>query len=177
MPTYRPITDTWILTRARLKGGIKFYGAYPSGFLHRARALLGVQLDDAVLHVCSGMVRAYPYDGVGPNDRTLDLDPATQPDIVADARDPYPQGFRAVLADPPYSKGDAARYLPGAATYPSPRLIVRRAFEALPVGSRIGVLHIEMPRPPKPARLVAAVTVLVGYDNVARLFTVYQKIS
>jgi hypothetical protein len=39
------------------------------------------------------------------------------------------------------------------------------------------VLHIEMPRPPKPARLVAAVTVLVGYDNVARLFTVYQKIS
>jgi hypothetical protein len=172
MSSYRPITDTWFLTRARLKDGVKFYGAYPGGFPHRARALLGVHLDSAVLHVCDGMVRAYPYNGVGPNDRTLDLDPATEPDVVSDAHDPYPPGFRAILADPPYSERDAAKYGPGADAYPSPRLIVRRAFDALAVGCRVGVLHTEMPRPPVAARLIAAVTVLVGYDNVARLFTV-----
>jgi hypothetical protein len=31
-----------------------------------------------------------------------------------------------------------------------------------------------MPRPPATARLVAAVTVLVGYDNVACVFTVFE---
>ena len=39
---YRPITDTWFLARAKLKGGVKYYGAYLGGFPERARALLGV---------------------------------------------------------------------------------------------------------------------------------------
>lgn len=63
---------------------------YPPGFLQRACALLGVRPDDAVPHVCAGMVRQYPYDGLGPNDKTLDLDPTTQPDFLANAREPYP---------------------------------------------------------------------------------------
>jgi hypothetical protein len=176
MSSYRPITDTWFLARARLTGGIKFYGAYPGGFLLRARALLGVQPDDPVLHVCGGRVRNYPYPGFGPNDRTLDLDPATAPDILGDARDPYPTGFRAILADSPYSELHAERYSTGAGAYPPPRVIVRRVLDALPVGGRVGILHTVMPRPPpKAARLVAAVTVLVGYDNVVRVFTVYEK--
>ena len=39
--SYRPITDTWFLARAKLQGGAKYYGAYLGGFPERARALLG----------------------------------------------------------------------------------------------------------------------------------------
>lgn len=115
--SYRPITDVWILARSK----VKYYGAYPAGFLHRARALLGVSPDDAILHVCGGKVRDYPYRGLGPNDRTLDLDPACQPNFLQDARDALPRractcvGYAchephlwdAVLIDRPYTPEDA----------------------------------------------------------------------
>ncbi len=52
--SYRPITDVWILARAKLTGGHKLYGAFPGGFGERARDLLGVHIDDPVLHVCGG---------------------------------------------------------------------------------------------------------------------------
>ena len=91
--SYRPITDTWILARAKLTGGKKYYGAYLGGFPERARALLGCKLTDPVLHVCGGMAKAYPYKrGFGPNDRTLDLDPNCEPDFLQDARLPFPAG-------------------------------------------------------------------------------------
>ena len=99
MPNYRPITDFWILARAKLKHGRRFYGAYPGGFLERARALLGVTINDPVLHVCAGRVRDYPYPrGIGPNDKTLDLDAAVEPDFVQDARRPFP-----LMAGEPFS--------------------------------------------------------------------------
>ena len=53
--SYRPITDFWLLTRARLKGGEKYYGAYLGGFPDRARILIGASLHEPVLHVCGGM--------------------------------------------------------------------------------------------------------------------------
>src|SRR3990167_7927493 len=72
--SYRPITDTWFLARAKLKDGKKYYGAYLGGFPERARALLGAMIDEPVLHVCGGMAKQYPYKGgFGVNDKTLDL--------------------------------------------------------------------------------------------------------
>ena len=141
MPTYRPITDFWMLARAKLKDGHKYYGAYPGGFLERARALVGASVFDPVLHVCGGMVRHYPYpSGFGVNDRTMDLDPETEPDYLQDARDSWPTGpghvtvdgelqdphWRAVLADPPYTEGDADKYVPGAGVLPKPNEIMKR---------------------------------------------------
>ena len=74
---YRPICDTWILARPR----VPYYGAYPNGFLERARVLLGAAVDEPVLHVCGGMARSYPgRRGFGPNDRTLDRDLLLFPD-------------------------------------------------------------------------------------------------
>ena len=68
--SYRPICDTWILARSK----VKYYGAYPAGFLERARSQLGVHINDPVLHVCSGKVKDYPYaGGFGPNDKTVDI--------------------------------------------------------------------------------------------------------
>ena len=179
--SYRPLSDLVIPARPKLKGGRSYYGAYPAGFLERARALLGVNIHDPVLHVCSGMTRHYPYPAfaVGPNDKFLDLDPDTEPDFLQDAREPYPLGFKAVMADPPYDEGHAKRYKPGAPQFPTAREILRRGLEAVPEGGRVGILHFKSPRPPdaKSTRLVAVLAVWLGWDMAIRSFTVYEKVS
>jgi hypothetical protein len=178
---YRPITDTWILARAKLKGKVKFYGAYLGGFPERARALLGCTINDPVLHVCGGMARLYPYKrGFGPNDKTLDLDEDCQPDFRQDARDPFPllEGkytWPGILIDPPYSEADAAHYKPGPDKYPKPTLLLLNAFDVLSPGNRVGIIHYMVPSPPKGAIFVACVGVACGYNNRLRAFTVFEK--
>ncbi len=202
--SYRPITDVWFLTRAKLKEGKKYYGAYLGGFPERARALLGCRIDQPVLHVCGGMARYYPYRrAFGPNDKTLDLDPACKPDFLQDAREPFPfsdgwqedkrqlllETFKGaarpngrgsvpwggILIDPPYSEQDAAHYAVGAGVYPSPNLLIQNAFDVLPSGGRVGMIHYILPSPPKGATFVAAVGVLCGYNNRVRVYSVFEK--
>ena len=174
--SYRPICDVWWLTRARLKGGVKRYGSYLGGFPERARALLGATIDDPVLHVCGGLARLYPYSGgFGPNDRTLDLDPATAPDYQLDARGPLPAGFKAMLADPPYTPDDADKYLPGLLLYPKPGPLVKAMLDALLPGQRCGIIHYVVPSPPKGTRFVACVAVGCGFNNRLRAFSVFEK--
>ncbi len=177
MTNYRPVCDRWILARAKLLGGRTFYGAYPGGFPERARILLGAWPSEPVLHVCGGMARYYPWKGgFGVNDKTLDLDPATEPDFLADARDgPYPAGFRAVLADPPYSELDAAKYQPGADAYPSPNRIVTLALASLPAGGRVGIIHYATPGMRKDAKFICSVGIMVGGNNRERVFSVFEK--
>lgn len=181
---YRPICDTWILARSK----VKYYGAYPAGFLHRARALLGVSMADPVLHICGGHVRDYPYRGFGPNDRTLDLDPACNPDYLADARDPFPfkapQGivnpsgyWSAVLVDRPYTREDAAHYVPGPSVLPEPNLLIKSGIAVVPIGGKVGMLDYIWPQPPKNATEVAVITVVTGRNNRARLFTVFERVK
>ncbi len=180
MSSYRPICDTWILARSK----VKYYGAYPAGFLHRARALLGVHIDEPVLHLCSGRVRDYPYEGVGPCDYTLDVDGTLQPDLQCDiTQEAVPlmpsedssvyHYWGAVLADPPYTVEDAARY--GTAPVPSARNCLDAGLSVIEVGSRVGILHYVAPRPPKGVKFVALVTVFVGFENRSRLYSVYEK--
>lgn len=182
MSNYRPICDTWILARPK----VKYYGAYPAGFLGRARQLVGASIDEPVLHVCSGKVLQYPYRGLGPLDRTLDVDPVLEPDFLQDARKPWPTEhnfggetgklrWKAILADPPYSEDDCAEYACGREAYPNPSALIKRAFEVLESGQRIGILHYLWPRPPKDAISVAVVSVLVGFGNRGRLFSVFEK--
>jgi hypothetical protein len=178
--SYRPICDTWILARSK----VTFFGAYPSGFLSRARALPGVNHEDRVLHVCSGKVREYPYDGFGPRDMTMDLDASLNPDIIGDANQladyeralqSYPD-IKAILADPPYTRELADNYSPGRRNFPSADTIVRNAISVLPVGGRVGVLSLHWPRYPKAsARQVALVSVYVGNGNVGRTYAVFEK--
>jgi hypothetical protein len=176
--SYRPITDVWILARAKLKGGAKYYGAYLGGFPERARALLGARLDEAVLHVCGGLAHLYPYvAGYGPLDKRLDINPTTESDYLLDARqDRYPRGFRAILADPPYSPKDADRY-GTRESYPSPNLILRNSLNALPIGGRVGIVHYALPKPPKNAKFIAAVGVICGFNNRVRAFSVFEKMA
>jgi hypothetical protein len=173
--TYRPITDMWLLARCKYKGGVKRYGGYLGGFPERARALLGVTIDDPVLHVCGGLARLYPYPGgFGPNDTTLDLDAACEPDFLQDCRDTLPTGFNAMLADPPYTPEDALKYDPEA-NYPTPNAIVRGMIEALKPGQRAGIIHYVVPAQPKGTRFVACVGIICGFNNRIRVFTVFEK--
>jgi hypothetical protein len=178
--SYRPITDVWILARSK----VKYFGAYPAGFLSRARAFLGVDHDDRVLHVCSGKVREYPYDGFGPRDVTMDLDPNLEPDIVGDAGnlsdyklalEKYPD-VKAILADPPYTHDLADNYIPGRRCFPTANIIVCNAVVVLPIGRRVGVLSLHWPRYPKAsAKQVALAAVYVGNGNVGRTYAVFEK--
>lgn len=193
---YRPITDVWILARTKLLNGQSYYGSYPAGFLHRARALMGVHLTSPLLHICGGKLKHYPYSGYGPNDRTLDLDPACEPDFLGDARDPFPLTFNSsewagVLIDAPYSPEDAAHYAPGPSAYPLPNQLLRHGLAVVPVGGRVGMLHYVWPQPPavtikapgKPnervplAKEVAVVAVGTGRNARARWFTVWEKLE
>lgn len=181
MTSYRPICDVWLLARPK----VKYPGAYPSGFLMRARALLGVGPDDPVLHVCAGKVRDGLYTSLewGLNDATMDLDPELKPDYLHDARElPYPKCpdradglWAAVLADPPYTDEDADRYRPGRACRPSAETILRNSLTAVPIGGRVGILHYVWPRPPEHAQEVAVVAVGTGRNNRARWFTVFVR--
>jgi hypothetical protein len=174
---YTPFTDTWWCCRSWLK----YYGAYPRGFLRKARELVlaGQPFDAPILHVCSGRVRDYQTRGFGPNDCTFDLDPSLNPDFVADARDPAAynhERWAAILADPPYTAEDADKYAPSSVALPSPYVIVRNAIAALEPGRRAGILHYFSPQAPKGSKFVACVTVLTGFNNRARLLSVYEKI-
>lgn len=189
--SYRPVSDTYILARAKLKGGVKYYGAYLGGFPERARRAIGARLDLPLLHVCGGMARLYPYKGgFGPNDRTLDLDPETKPDYLQNALDPWPEfapcpahspkgchctPWAGVLIDPPYSEADAENYRVGAKNYPSPSKLLERAFEVLPEGGKVGIIHYFVPRPPKDAIFTFFASVICGFNNKVRAFSVFEK--
>ena len=194
---YRPITDVWILARPK----VKYYGAYPNGFMERARALLGVTPYDPVLHVCGGSARDYPAKprGFGWQDHTLDLDPALNPDFTQDATAPLPlricsdatclectdgnwhtgvkgHSWSALIADPPYTEADADHYTPGSAAFPKANLILKRMLEVVRPGGRVGMLHYLLPQPPREGvRFVACIGVICGYNNRMRCFSVFER--
>ena len=188
---YRPITDVMILARSKTK----YYGAFPAGFLSRARWELGCGPHDAVLHICGGKIREYPFKGMGPNDKTLDLDPACDPDYLRDARGPLPSRcldadhepncsaggmlhrlWDGVLIDRPYTEADAEHYVPGASALPDLNDLLKRALHIVPIGARVGVLDYLWPHPGKFGVERAVFAVGTGRNARARWFTVFERI-
>jgi hypothetical protein len=146
--------------------------------LQRARDLLGVAPNNSVLHVCAGKVRDYPFKGLGPNDKTVDIDPATQPDYRMDVREGLPSGpWPAVLIDRPYTAEDAAHYAGGADTLPNLQKLLADSINVVRIGGKVGVLDYVAPRPPKNARLVALVGVVVGFNNRIRVYSVFERVA
>lgn len=138
--SYRPICDVWILARPKLKDSQRYYGAYPAGFLHRARQLMGVRPEDPLLHVCGGMVKESLYHGFGPNDKTLDLNRDLKPDYVMDARRigsggdakdlfPHPDGV-VICFDEMEDKTFSFRHSPMLAGDLWPAMIIDRPYTA-----------------------------------------------
>ena len=163
MTSYRPLCDFWLLARPK----VKYYGAYPAGFLWRAKTLLGDITN--LCHLCSGKVEGGGF--------TIDIDPTLQPSLVADClKVPLEDGhFSAVLCDPPYTLEDAQHY--NHKELPNPNQLLREAIRLVKVGGRVGFLHYICPSPPKNARLVSTVAVLVGFNNRVRLYSVYEKLE
>ena len=180
--SYRPITDVWILARPK----VKYYGAYPNGFLERARALLGVHRADSVLHVCAGAAKQYPaWNKLCSSDYTLDLDATLKPDFVQDANDHLPfrplgngvsGAWDALIADPPYTPVDAQHYRPDALRLPPANALLRRMLEVVRPGGRVALLHYVLPQPPRDGvKFVACVGVIVGFNNRIRIFSVFER--
>ena len=206
--SYRPICDTWILARTKLKkdeDGEKqsYYGAFPAGFLHRARQLLGVRRTDPVLHVCGGMVKQCLYRGFEENDRTADLDPGTAPDYLMDVRRlgigkgdlfPHRDGrilsdgalpgvdvpdlWPAMIIDRPYTAADHAEYNVERDAFPRDlNDLLKRALQCVEPGGRVGVLDYLWPHPGKWGKEVATIAVGTGRNNRARWFTVFERLA
>jgi hypothetical protein len=200
--SYRPITDFWFLTRAKLKpnadGSKNFrYGCYLGGFPERARRLIGCAINEPMLHLCGGLARLYPYDGgFGPLDETLDNDAAVEPDFLLDAEGPLPvaphtldelnrrREWGGILIDPPYTEEDAKKY--PFSTYPNPNLLVANSLAVLPAGRKVGIIHYVIPRCPtgrddkgnpiEIAKFIACVGVACGFGNRIRCFSVFEKL-
>ena len=181
---YRPLSDVMILARPR----VKYFGAYPSGFLVRARDLLGVSIDDPILHVCSGKIEDYPFEGYGPNDGTVDIDKSLQPEWVMDVRKDLPNLpkedggplWPAILADPPYGAEEADNYNCGRDVLPDPNKLLKLCLEHVRPGGRVGVLHYIVPRPPKEVgetkiRFVAVCGVMTGFGQRIRAYSVFER--
>lgn len=180
--SYRPITDLWILARPK----VKYYGAYPNGFLERARALLGVGMCDRVLHACGGHAKHYPtWYKIARADMTLDLDAETQPDYLGDVRAVFPQApgiasglWAAILCDPPYTETDAQHYRVEADKMPTANGLLKNALAAVRVGGRVGMLHYLLPQPPRDGvKFIACVGVIVGYNNRMRCYSVFERLA
>lgn len=98
------------------------------------------------------------------------------PDYLQDALQPLPDApWRAILIDPPYTVDDAAHYAPG--TFPSANALLKNALMAVEPGGRVGMLHYVWPQPPKSisCKSVAAVGVIVGFNNRIRIFSVFER--
>jgi hypothetical protein len=164
MTQYRPITDMIICARPK----VKYYGAYPSGFLRRAKWLMPGDM----LHLCGGMARLDPF--FGPLDKTLDCRSDIGADFVADATHTgLDQQWPAVLLDPPYTVADAEHYRTNC---PDVGKLMREAWRLTVPGGRLGLLHYIVPRPPHEAAILIAVCgVMMGFGNRIRAFTVFQK--
>lgn len=183
--SYRPITDVWILARPK----VKYYGAYPNGFLERANALLGIAEYNAVLHLCGGRVKDYPNRRCVHSARTADSDPNVAPDFLVDLTDVDAAkavlqsddtplaGWPAVLIDPPYTPEDHAKYGAGGKAMPTANGLLRLGLELVRPGGRVGVLHYVWPQPPKTARSIACIGVVAGFNNRMRCFSVFERIA
>ena len=190
--TIREITSvgTWPLigmetsTGTFVADGLVSHNSYLGGFPERARALIGASINEPVLHVCGGMARHYPYrGGFGLLDATLDLDLATEPDILQDARGDIPKSlglippWAGIIADPPYSAEDAAHYAPGSDAYPSPNKLIENCLAALEPGKKAGIIHYMVPKCPKNAKFTACVGVICGFNNRIRCFSTFERLS
>ena len=116
---------TWLIGND-YRNATKFYGSYPPGYLDRVMALFP-ETRQRVLHVFSGSLPRGPYQ------RCDVRQPAELRCSVYDLPDHFVVGEEAdlVLADPPYSAADAAKYETGMVDR-------RRATAALAQVTRVG---------------------------------------
>jgi len=193
------MNDAWILARSK----VKYYGAYPSGFLKRARRqLVGGDPEKIIWHIPGGMVREYNgtkggilLEGFGQDDKIIDLNPECDPDFEIDVRflrehfiipdyakniiefkkDQFgrPDG---IIIDRPYTLKDADHYPPGADKFPQLSKLIKDCLEIVKPGCFVGAIDYEWPQLGKNYREVFLHPVLTGRGNKIRLFSGWEKL-
>lgn len=197
-PDYSDVPrDMWIMARSK----IKYYGAYPAGFLERSRNILvGGRMTDSIWHIPGGMAHTYnDAKGVhlkayGPNDFRIDLNPDVNPDLLMDIRDMHmlvnisdthiklPSRMKprkrpdGIIIDLPYTMEDADHYAPGREKLPSLNEILKQSLRIVAPGGLVGVLDYRWPNGSKyNAKCILAATVTTGEGSRARLFTAWKN--
>lgn len=161
------LVGTWIMGNDyRVKSG--YHGGYPNTYLPRVRALFRDKT--RVLHLFSGQVETTLYPG-----HTVDLDDALLPDYHDDAqkleRVPLDQ-YDIVLADPPYTDEDAARY----GTTLVKRNLVLRALSRLSPGAYVVWLDMVLPMWRKDDfDLIGVVGLVRSTNHRFRLMSVFRR--
>ena len=148
---------------ALMRYGGTYTGSYPSGFLQRAKRLLG---DGEWLHLFSGSVRG---------DTTFDADPSTDPTIVGQFEDGLPfedNSFDAVLVDPPYKEnvGSTRGF-----KLPSIKSILKEATRVTKPRGKVGLLHWIVPATPDGCVKYGCIGVITGANKRIRAFTIFEK--
>lgn len=153
--------DIWPCGRGATK---RIWGSFPAGFYPRMKDLLG---EGRYLYACSGSVK----DGI-----TIDINPARDPSVVADAQKlPFADcTFDVVIIDPPYTEKDAAKY--GTRYFP-PHRALWEAARVAKVGGRVGFLHYMVPKTPPDTKRVAMIAVTCGPLMKIRAFSVFEKFA
>jgi hypothetical protein len=161
------IVGTWICGN-NYKVSSGFYGGYPAGYLKRVKAMFPDR--GKVLHLFSGKVDTVTYPG-----KTVDINPANEPDYVDDAqtleRVPLEE-FDIVLADPPYSVEDCDHYK----TTMVKRNVVMKALGArLAPGTFVVWLDQVLPMYRKDQfRIVAVIGMVKSTNHRFRVVTVFE---
>lgn len=180
---FKIISDCWLCgPPEKDENGIKFAGAYPSGFLNRWKIAFKNYIPELpmILHVCAG--RVPKSEG-----STLDIDPKYNPDYLCNAETmrygSLMEGERQVpsnyfdweLADTPYNEEASEKY------YKKPLLnksmMIKQMARTTKVGGFIGILDQIMPQgPPRNLKCVARIGVTSVPNLDIRAFTVFRKI-
>lgn len=149
--------DLWVVG-PNLTG---YAGGYPNGFIAALRRT--PWWGPRRLHVCAGSVK----DGT-----TVDVNPETNPSVVADAEDlPFPDSsFDTVVMDPPYSEREA-RDIYGVPYLSVPKAL-REGMRVLEPGGHLILLHRNTYSgvfKPREAPLIALIAIHMGGRNVGSL--------
>jgi SAM-dependent methyltransferase len=154
-------TIVWTLPRppkSRYKGGFPLY------FEENLVRLLGYP--ERILH---------PFGGMAETGVRVDLNPAVEPDVLADAHElPFEDGsFDCVILDPPYSDEEAADL------YQTPPLrraeYTREAVRVLREGGFLCVYTDREPARPPRCNHTARIVVILRPHHSPRICGVFQK--
>lgn len=158
----------WSMTPALELGHMPEGGGYPVGFVQEAARLMGCQDLGAIVHLCSGTLRA-PL--------TFDIRPGVGAACRADVRwlPLRPGSCRFILADPPYEQDYAEELWGLGKVYPTPIVLLRECAAALQPGGRVGLLHHVVPVMPDGLVQLGSWGVSTGPGYRMRAFTVAER--